>query len=293
MRKLIHDFGSRCRLPELWPCPRSTFAEQLRKRIGSPRINQGHGTYLCGTASVVQQLLRASLYDFIKFAIDLYETGSGKFLLEGRDVCLSVIKTDAMLRQVNPFAYDGLAFSGDWVDWIVLSSIRYHLSQNSPVWFRSKNLPYDRPVYSSMLGLDWLDVAKNFLRASALPEEVEQMLQWVGFSVVQRDTNNIRPKDINNLKRAAERNNSGFHVNLYVNSAITRKYGQRIFSEANGSQKSFTATHWIVVSSHIDIDEANKKVTFSYVDYGTEKACVEFPLDAFLGHYFGFVAACR
>lgn len=277
---IIKKFEGRSNSPELWMCPRPAYAEQLRKRINSPLINQGDGTYLCGTASVVQQFMRASKMDFIVFAISLYETGQACISFSG-DECIKVVKTSASLRQMNPYSYGGAPFKGDWVDWVVLSSVRADLSTQSKL---RKMFPYEKPQYESSFG--------NFLHASALPADVAQMLSRLGFEVLVMKARTFPSYNMNNLKMANDAYNCNHYVNLFVNSHITKKYGKGITEKRPAIN---TPTHWIVLSSPINISEDKEKgkIKFSYIDYGSEKKDVEFPSSDFFKYYFGFIAASK
>ncbi len=275
---------------------RKEYADMLRERVAAPRLQQGPGTFLCGTALAVQMAIVKNKTDFFKLAIDLYNNAASTISIGDQTKRISVVKGASLLTRNPelPTTNNGQP-NMDWVDWIVLASVRRNLANKSI--FRSI-FQFSQPIYKSK--------TDNFLHASALTYEVESMIKSLGLDVCESETWSVPKVNVtrstkDNLIKASNHLLSSEVVGLFVDSHITKKYGEPAPPVPSGNardiagtkpHRSLTPTHWILLRSSVSFTSRNfvDYVSFQYSDYGVDRK-MECPADEFLLHYYGFVAA--
>ena len=199
----------------------------------------------------------------------------------------------AMNASQSGGSYPGL----DWVDWILLASLRTEVATK---WLRTKEPIW--PLKSPQRMKDtWWGKAEHFLREGVMVGGFIKEMKALGFSIYERDARsggfndvgNLGRKDIfhilpalTKLRRANELFNMGMSVCLYIDSAILHDKDDAI---------SLSASHWIVLQGPVrfDLKDPEKPITLTYADYGSTKflSGTKSPtIENFLHHFYGYVA---
>lgn len=150
-------------------------------------------------------------------------------------------------------------------DWIALASLR-----DSENWF----FDYDE-VDDPVAGITF-------------PSSLAGWFRRAGYTSVYNETNLIIDKDLNNLRAANELYKRNYYVCLFINMKMLDE------DEGEMTSGSFSADHWVVLSSRVNIVGSHVKLTvFTWGDGFRPVPPVgkSLTIDAFLDNYYGYVAA--
>jgi hypothetical protein len=151
----------------------------------------------------------------------------------------------------------------DHADWIALASLR-----------DSENYFFD------------YQAVDNEFAGITLPSHLEGWFHKVGFTRVVNDTNLIIDKDVSNVRAANELYKQDYWVCLFINA--------NMLSSTDMSSGSFSANHWVVLSSRVRL--AGDQIAFTVFSWGAGFNPVPpigrtMSVEAFLDNYYGYVAA--
>lgn len=167
------------------------------------------------------------------------------------------VEPDEDLRAYDP----GMQI--DHADWIALASLR-----DSENWF----FDYDE-VDDPIAGITF-------------PSSLADWFRRAGFTSVYNETNLIIDKDLANLRAANELYKRNYYVCLFIN--------MNMLTEKRMQSGSFSADHWVVLSSRVQFPGNQIKLTvFTWGEgfYDVPLLGHSLTVDAFLDNYYGFVAA--
>jgi hypothetical protein len=182
-QRLINEFGKKP-LPGAFPhLDRSEIASGLAKRVVDPTlINQGRAD-LCAPASLVYDLARTRVVEYVNAVTGLFDRGSTRI-------------GDLLVEPCNDLRfYKPPTGSIEQVDWIIIASIR-----------DSENWLWD---YESVDD-----------RGGTNPPELTSWLKKAGYTDLKEDWNNVLNKTAANLKEADELYSKNYHVFLRVDANV-------------------------------------------------------------------------
>jgi hypothetical protein len=247
---------------------RARVAAGLRLRLADPNgIYQGPSS-LCGPSVVVRAVAATDPLGYVTFVTSLYETGHGR---------IHDLKVDAGedLRNYDPGTVfdprppkEGPTFEP--ADWIAVASLR-----DSENWFWD----YQNP--------------NNMAAGITMPSALDKWFKEVGFHEVIDDTNVLFTKGEDNLRRASELWTKDHWVCLFVNEDMVHWDINKVRS------RSVIPTHWIALTSAINIAADKSSVSFTVFTWGNGHQSVPYDksdtlsLADLLHNYYGYVATRR
>lgn len=262
------------------------FVKQLKDRIQDPYIHQTRGTYLCGPASFVYNVLHHFPDMYARFAIDLYKHAKARINVQGESGGLEVDVSGWRKSRLTKRSAAEIGFEGDAIDWMILASLR-----------NSENLLFLslKPSYGEKFdrkGKGTKEDIVNFFHTGTMPNEVATWYRKAGFREVFFETSTMRNKGEASLQEANHYINNGYIVSLFINSQILHSSAKdaRVL-DPKSPPAARNPTHWIVLMEPIQWADGDE-ILVSYYDYGEPKPLTRFNRSVFLANYFGYIAAC-
>lgn len=286
--ELIAEFAKRPGNGAFPKIPRVKIAQGMLSRLRDPSTIDQAWSGFCGPAAFLYAVLRNGdrHKDYVKFVIDLYETGQGTF--------------GSMLVQPSlPFRTDDVPddYSGAMVDWLVLGSLRdsknwllqYHRNE-VPIlgvhvgWGPLKDTFVDEGIEELRAGTSTRDMVSWFKEAGYTQVEDWTTLGSFGISKAKIDWTANRA----NARLANDYFNRGYNVCLSISANMLYEKGMR----DGGS-----VDHWVVLTSPMILNENDVNFTiFTWHDgrYRVPQPVKSGPpkltMSQFLKSYYGFIA---
>lgn len=262
---------------------RKAVAESLHARIDDPNKIDQLATNLCGVVSVVRDWAYDDPIDYAWLGIQLYETGRGRM---GRGKMLGKIiapSTDLKNSRVPESKYkSGGSKPMDPADWIILAPIR--------------------EAFNTVLKYPgiWEEVS-----AINTPADVVEFFKKSGYTKIVSKTNWIEGDGYSNMMEASDLCDQGWKVVLLINSRLL--YDNKATTQAVVA----TSDHWvgllpsdggsaISVNLFWRMNESTESdrigISFKCHSWGdivsvpNKGDFISFS-EAFLKHYYGFIAA--
>lgn len=184
-KALVRDFAMRIGPGAFSLLARRDIAAGLMARIDDPSVIQQGPTQFCGPGSFIFSLASDDPLRYVRFAIELYETG--KSALGGLDI----EPDDEVVRSAPPSP------EIEPVDWMVLASIR-----DSENWF------FD------------VETGASIVRAGTNPHEIAGWFREAGYTKVVEEVNTVFSKDLANAQMASNLYDEGYKVVLYLGMGV-------------------------------------------------------------------------
>lgn len=263
-RAMVTDFrkGTRKVFSHL---DRTKVADGLNARLSDPNsFDQGH-TWLCGVITFVRVWAFDHPVEYVRLAVDLFETGSGRLKGHNKYGGKAISPSNA-LKNCSPRPEMNQA------DWLVLASVREAFNN---VW-----------GYSDNEGI-------FHIRAWNLPSDVVNEFRAAGYTRIRNKANWLQSSGYDNLMEAGELYDSGWRVILLINDRLLSR------GEIAGPGVINTSNHWVGLDSDITIvtfgdnpmlqpfDVYSWDGHYSVPNWNPPKPI---PLRTFNPCYFGFVA---
>ena len=263
-RALVADFrkGTKQAFSHL---DRAKVARGLEARLADPNSFNQAGTWLCGVATFVRVWAFDHPVEYVKLAVNLFETGSGR--LEGHLKYGSKAITPSNTLKNCPPRSDM-----DQGDWIVLASIREAFNN---VW-----------SYTDNEGI-------FHIRAWNLPSDVVNEFRAGGYTRIRNKANGLQSSGYNNLMEAVDLYDNDWRVILLINSRLLDE------KKISGPGLINASNHWVGLDSDVTVLTFGDKpmVQPFYVYSWSQRHSVPnwtpptpIPLETFNSCYFGFVA---
>ncbi len=252
-----------------WPnIQRTEFALGLRRRVGRPSLIHQRDTSLCGPSSLCYNLLQYDVDAYVRYAIDLYETGAamiGKTKVKPGESCRNYRPTG---QEVQPpparlggpsVAKTNTAITA--VDWVTTASLR-----------DSENLLFNYDDPSDEFG------------GITLPNNLATWMENLGYTGVSNETNVWFTKRPDAFQDAVRLRQQGQHVCIFNNARL-------VDGKETESHVYSVPDHWIVLDDSNGVFNGRLAARFwtwgSYIDVPKRG---NMDAGTFCGNFFGYVA---
>jgi hypothetical protein len=263
-RAIVADFrrGSKQAFSHL---DRGKVADVLDARLSDPNsFNQAH-TWLCGIATFVRVWAFDHPVEYVKLAVNLFESGSGRLEGQAKYAGKPIVPSNA-LKNCPP----GLDMPQ--ADWIVLASIREAFNN---VWGYTN----DEGIFH--------------IKAWNFPADVVNEFRAAGYTRIRNKANWTAPSGYDNLMEASDLYDSDWRVILLINDRLLDD------KQIKGPGVINTSNHWVGLDSDVIVTNYNGKQMLQQFDVYSWSGRItvpnwkepkEIPLATFNACYFGFVA---
>jgi len=249
--------------------PREQVVLGLRIRTAKPGSIYQANTSLCGPSSLLYNLLLDDPDVYVRYVIDLYETGAamlGKTKVKPGESCRNYNPTGREAPASEPaggFGRPTTAVSKGitGIDWITTASLR----------------DSDNDVFN-------YDDPSDKFAGITLPNNLAGWMEGLGYTSVTNETNIFFTKSPEVFDHAARLLRQGQRVCIFVNSRL-------VAGEEKVSHFYATPDHWVVLHDSDGLQKGTLAATF-----WTWARLVSVPLkgsmsaDTFCGNFFGYVA---
>lgn len=184
-KALVRDFAERIGPGAFTMLDRRQVANGLLARIEDPSVIQQGPTQFCGPGSFIFSIASDDPLRYVRFAIDLYETGEGTLGKLHVEPDLEVVHSSPPSTEIDP------------ADWLVLASLR-----------DSENLFFD------------VNTGESIVRAGTNPHEIAKWFRQAGYTDVVEDVNTLFKKDLSNAINASNFFEKGYKVVIYLGFGI-------------------------------------------------------------------------
>jgi hypothetical protein len=234
----------------------------LKERIQTPDAINQSATSLCGVATFVRELAHDDPTQYALLGALLYEGGWGNLGRRG----LTRVEPRAATR-MEKVPVDSNGNEMNHADWLVLASVRD---------------AFNAEAYRN----DFLEGLRG-MTVGSMPA----FFRTAGYDQLAYDYSATSTKGIDNMEKASDLFRSGYAVALFVHSSLLN----------DDSRVLPTANHWIALRSPIDVNRVWKpgivgvKVdrvwTWGGVQSVPKQGDSYIPIQKFIDHYYGYVAA--
>lgn len=266
-----------------WPkVEEQLVAAGLIQRVVNPDSIWQSAANICGMASFIHELVEQDPVQYVWLGIWLFKMAKGR-LGRGKD---SIQISVSIETRQSP-----IPARMDHADWVVLASLRDYSNKVLKYAYNAK-IPIlaDIPILG-ILGQSW--VAEPIAGIN-WPGDIETLLRAAGFKRIVNAANTSRLAGYDNLHRAGEYFEAGYHVMLLINTAML-----------DGGDTKPTADHWVTLESPIDENmwafhsaTQTQGLAFTIFDpakrqrYRVPQPPAQYlVMQRVINHYYGFMAA--
>ena len=267
--------------------PRAKVAQGMLQRIRDPSTIDQAWSGFCGPAAFLYSTLSNGdrHKDYVKFVIDLYETGQGTF-------------GSMLVQPSQSFRMDKVPddYSNAMVDWLVLGSLRD--SKNWAFQYHRSEVPIFGIGWGPLKGT-FVDEGVEELRAGTSTREMVSWFKDAGYTTVEDWTSAgsigigklqyDMPANRMNAKLANDYYQRGYHICLSISANMLYEESMR---------QGGSVDHWVVLTSPMTLREDDVNFTiFTWHDgrYHVPQPArsgrsYKLTMNQFLKSYYGFIA---